>query len=136
MLVTNRDERIVTGATLRLDGVERTIESARRHHDRWLVRFDGVTDRPGAEALTGRAITGAPLGEPPPDELWVHELIGAVVRDAEGREHGPVVAVQANPAHDLLVLESGALIPMPFVVALRDGIVDVAVPDGLLDGSL
>ena len=48
---------------------------------------------------------------PPPGEVWVHELIGAEVRDRAGAVLGRVVAVEANPAHDLLVLDSGALDP-------------------------
>jgi 16S rRNA processing protein RimM len=63
----------------------------------------------------------------------VHEVIGAVVRDPEGRELGRVVAVEANPASDLLVLEDEVLIPMTFVVARAAGAVVVDPPDGLLD---
>ena len=43
------------------------------------------------------------------------------------------MAVEANPAHDLLVLEGGALVPVVFVVDRRDGTVVVDVPEGLLD---
>ena len=55
-----------------------------------------------------------------------------------GVDHGPVVAVQANPASDLLELDSGALVPLRFVVGGvehdRDGrVVRVDPPDGLLD---
>ena len=66
--------------------------------------------------------------------MWVHELIGAEVRDRAGRALGRVVAVEANPAHDLLVLDGGALVPMVFVVE-HDATVRVVVdlPDGLLD---
>ena len=46
---------------------------------------------------------------------------------------GRVEAVQANPAHDLLVLDSGALIPIVFVVDTQPGVVTVDVPDGLLE---
>lgn len=133
ILSTNHDERIVEGAVLLVDGVERTIESARKHQQRWLVRFDGVADRSGAEAMTGRWLTGPHLDiELDPDEMWVHDLIGSTVRTVDGVDHGTVASVEANPAHDLLVLDNGALIPMPFVRELRDGVVHVDVPDGLL----
>jgi ribosomal 30S subunit maturation factor RimM len=51
---------------------------------------------------------------------------------------GTVTSVEANPAHDLLVLDSGVLVPMVFVVeqeAADDGSVVVVVdpPEGLLD---
>jgi len=71
-------------------------------------------------------------------ELWVHEVVGAEVVDAHGHALGTVAAVEANPAHDLLVLEDGALIPVTFVVEHAAdergaGRVVVDIPDGLLD---
>jgi len=70
-----------------------------------------------------------------PGTLWVHELLGATVRDAAGTELGRVAAVEANPASDLLVLESGGLIPIRFLTAhdAVTGTVEVDIPDGLLD---
>ena len=66
--------------------------------------------------------------------LWVHELVGAVVVDQSGVERGTVGRVVANPASDLLELDSGALVPVRFVTSLRPGVrVDVEVPDGLFD---
>ena len=64
----------------------------------------------------------------------MHELIGADGarprrRDARARSS----AVEANPAHDLLVLDGDVLVPMVFVVEQRDGVVVVDPPDGLLD---
>jgi hypothetical protein len=46
-----------------------------------------------------------------------------------------VASVEANPASDLMVLESGALIPVRFVTAhdAAARTVDVDIPDGLLD---
>ncbi len=45
------------------------------------------------------------------------------------------MAVQANPAHDLLVLDAGALVPVVFVVSCVDGgtLVEIDPPDGLFD---
>ena len=70
-----------------------------------------------------------------PGTLWVHELVGATVRDAGGHDLGRVAAVEANPASDLLVLESGGLIPLRFVTAhdAADRTLHVDLPDGLLD---
>ena len=67
------------------------------------------TDRTAAERLRGVDLEAEPLDVP--GTLWVHELVGATVRDAAGAELGRVAAVEANPASDLLVLESGGLIP-------------------------
>jgi 16S rRNA processing protein RimM len=70
-----------------------------------------------------------------PGTLWVHELIGAAVRDVDGTELGLVRAVEANPASDLLVLESGGLIPLRFVTEhdMAAGLLVVDIPEGLLD---
>jgi 16S rRNA processing protein RimM len=68
------------------------------------------------------------------DALWVHELIGSlVVEEGSGVERGRVVAVVANPAHELLELDSGALVPIVFVESYEDGITRIAPPDGLFD---
>ena len=66
-------------------------------------------------------------------ELWVHELVGSELLDRSGRVLGRVTAVEANPASDLLVLESGHLVPMVFIVEAAAGRVVVDPPAGLLD---
>ncbi len=101
--------------------------------DRYLVHFDGVDDRAAAEALRGTELAAEPIDVP--GTLWVHELVGATVRDAAGAELGRIRAVEANPASDLLVLESGGLIPVRFVTAHdpEARTVDVDIPEGLLE---
>ena len=134
--VTNRVERTAPGTVLHAAGRALLVAAARPHHDKWLIRFVGVDDRDAAEALRGSVLTAEPLTEPDVlerDEYWVHELIGSAVVDGNGARLGNVVAVEANPAHDLLVLDSGHLVPMPFVVEGRDGTIVVDLPDGLLD---
>ena len=131
--VSNRDERFRPGSVLYVRGEARTVATARRHQQRWLVRFDGVDDRTAAETLRGAVVTGDPLDPTDEDELWVHELVGARVTDRAGTDLGTVTAVEANPAHDLLVTDGGVLIPIVFVVEQSDGRVVVDLPDGLLD---
>ena len=131
--VTNRTERFAPGAVLYAGDRTLVIERARRQGDRWIVRFEGVADRNAAEALRNQLLTGDEINGASEDELWVHELIGAEVRDRAGAVLGRVVAVEANPAHDLLVLDSDALIPMVFVTTFADSVVTVDVPEGLLD---
>ena len=100
------------------------------------MSFEGIDDRTTAERLRGTVLTGDPLesaGEDEGDELWVHRLVGSEMLDPAGKVLGRVVAVEANPASDLLVLESGALVPMVFVVEAADGRVVVDPPAGLLD---
>ena len=132
-LLTNRDERVAPGTTLSLkDGSTVTIESSKPFQARWIVRFVGVATREAAEALHGKALFAEPIDDP--DELWVHELIGCAVIDAsDGRELGTVKSVEENPASDLLVLDSGPLIPLRFVTDSEPGRITVELPAGLLD---
>jgi 16S rRNA processing protein RimM len=107
-----------------------TIVSSRsRGAGVWIVEFDGVTDRSAAEALTGRSLHADPIDDP--DAVWVHDLIGSVVVELDGTERGRCVAVLGNPAHDLLELDSGALVPAVFVVGCVDGVTTIDPPDGL-----
>jgi 16S rRNA processing protein RimM len=131
--VTNRPERFSPGSHLFVGGRELVIKSARPSGSGWVVQFAGVGDRDSAEALRGKTVEGDAPGVAPEGELWVHEVIGAEVRDKAGARLGTVDAVQANPAHDLLVLDSGALVPMVFVVEHQPGVLVVDIPDGLLD---
>ena len=131
--VTNIPERFAPGSTLWVDGEPYVIASARPNQHRFVVRFEGVDDRAGADALRSRLVEADPLGDAPEGEFWVHELIGSEVRDRSGATLGTVVAVEANPAHDLLVLDGGALVPMVFVVSSEAGVVVVDPPEGLFD---
>jgi 16S rRNA processing protein RimM len=131
--ITNRVERFAPGSVLHAGERELRVVTAREHQDRWLVRFEGVEDRNAAEALRGALLTADATEPDDNDELWVHELIGSDVFDRAGSPLGRVTAVEANPAHDLLVLDRGALIPVVFVVEHGDGRVVVDVPEGLLD---
>jgi 16S rRNA processing protein RimM len=131
--VTNRSERFAPGSRLFVGDRELVVESARASGSGWVVQFAGVDHREAAEALRGMTVHGDVPGEAPEGELWVHEVIGAEVRDRAGARIGRVDAVQANPAHDLLVLDTGALVPMVFVVEHAPGVVVVDLPDGLLD---
>lgn len=134
---TDRPERRSPGATLVARSPTNTdralvVATARPHQARWLIRFEGIDDRTGAESLRGCTIHAHELASND-DSLWVHELVGARVVDSSGSELGVVTAVEANPAHDLLVLDGGALVPVTFIVDRSEGRVIVDVPDGLLD---
>jgi 16S rRNA processing protein RimM len=131
--VTNVVGRFEPGSTLWVDGRPRVVASSRPSQHRYVIRFEGVEDRNAAELLRNKVVEAEPLADAPNGELWVHELIGSEVRDRAGVVLGSVVAVEANPAHDLLVLDGGALVPMVFVVSAEDGLVVVDPPEGLLD---
>ena len=125
-------ERLAAGSVLETDRGPLTVIASRPHQGRMLVTFDGVEDRPAAEHLRGR-ILRAPAVDVP-GVWWVHELVGAELFDTTGRRLGEVVAVEANPASDLLVLDGGALVPLRFVVE-RDpgGRLTAEVPEGLVE---
>lgn len=133
-LTTDRTERVDPGSVLFLDDVEHTVaRSTTQPPDRWIVGFAGVTDRTAAEALRGAVLTAEPL-DAAEGELWVHELVGAAVVLLDGTTVGTVEAVQDNPAHELLVLDTGDLVPGVFVVdgsGLPERVV-IDPPEGLL----
>jgi 16S rRNA processing protein RimM len=131
-LTTNRVERLAPGTVLHTTTGTLEVVASKPHHDRYLVTFAGIAGREGADELRGAPLWAAPLDDP--DELWVHELIGAEVVDAGGVRRGRVVEVLANPASDLLELDTGALVPVRFVTGIvpRER-VDVDVPDGLFE---
>jgi 16S rRNA processing protein RimM len=68
--------------------------------------------------------------------IGAHGLRGEVVVelwDSTGSQVGTVVAVEANPASDLLVLDGGALVPMCFVTEKQAVRLTVDLPPGLLE---
>jgi 16S rRNA processing protein RimM len=136
-MTSDRPERVAPGAVLESDRGPLVVRSARRHQDRWIVRFDGVDGRTAAESLLGVVLRGEPIDDP--DALFVHELVGSHVIDAAGTDRGVVVAVLSNPASDLLELDGGALVPLVFVVGGVDEtdpshrVIHVEVPDGLFE---
>jgi len=130
---SDREERRTVGAVLYADDRELVVETVRPHQGRYLIRFAGVADRDAATRLRGTRLSAPPLPDEP-DTLWAHELVGAAVVDRAGQPHGHVTALEANPAHDLLVLDDGTLVPVVFVVEHTPGRVVVDPPAGLLDG--
>jgi 16S rRNA processing protein RimM len=145
--VTNRPERFATGSVLHAGDRAFVVRRAtpqggpdpagRMTRARWIVSFDGVSDRNEAERLRDTVLRADPLGHGDArgddGELWVHELVGSELVDPGGQVLGRVAAVEANPASDLLVLEDGHLVPMVFVVEATAGRVVVDPPAGLLD---
>jgi 16S rRNA processing protein RimM len=134
-LWTDVTERLDPGSVLTTPRGTLTVESAKPFQDRWIVQFEGIVDRSQAERMRGIELEAEAIDVP--GKLWVHELVGAAVRDIDGTPLGTVTAVEANPASDLLVLETGGLIPLRFVTEsdVAAGTLTVDIPEGLLNPS-
>jgi 16S rRNA processing protein RimM len=130
-LTTDRTERLDPGSVLHTDRGPLEVEEARRHQARWIVRFAGHERVEDVESLRGVVLRAEPIDDE--GELWVHELVGSAVVLGDGTRVGECVAVQENPAADLLVLDTGALVPVVFVVGHAPGRVTIEPPEGLLD---
>jgi 16S rRNA processing protein RimM len=132
-LVSNRpDLRLAPGSVLSSPRGDLEVLTSTPHQNRWIVAFRGVEDRNSAETYRDTVLSAEPV-EGDDDTLWVHELIGSEVFDLNGRSYGPVQAVEANPASDLLVLSDDRLVPLVFVKTRLPGRVVIDPPAGLLD---
>ena len=133
VLITDRVERLAPGALLLAGTQWLTVVESREQQQRWLVRFEGIDDRTAAEKLTNSILFAEPMTAESDDGLWVHELIGSRVVDQMGVNRGTCIAVIDNPAHDILELDTGALIPVAFVVSCQNGLTTIDPPEGLFD---
>jgi 16S rRNA processing protein RimM len=120
-------ERFEPGATVSLeDGRRLTIDTARPHHDRLLVRFREVEDRTAAEALQGSLLLVPRSSSPalPEGSWWDHDVEGCEVTTDVGRALGIVAEVIHTRANDIWSVHdpsgSETLIPV-----LKDVVVSV-----------
>lgn len=125
-------DRLDPGSVLETDHGPLEVATSRFYQGRHMVRFEGVVNRNGAEALRGLVLKAAPRAVS--GVLWVHELIGAEVVDIDGTTFGVIESVESNPASDLLILTDGQLVPLTFVVNHEPGVrVVIDPPAGLLE---
>ena len=112
---------------------------ARRHHERLLLRFEGVGDPEHARAFVGAELFAeraeVELG---PGEYLDIDLIGLRLFDEDGRELGEVVGIEHYPAQDCLVVgPQRSLVPLvkAFVrrIDLAAGAIVTTLPEGLLE---
>ena len=145
------ERRFADGAVLATQaaagsGVPRqlTVRSTRVHRGIWLLTFEEVPDRTGAESLRGtRLVVDAAEGLPEDDdEGWYEdELVGLQAVTVGGDRVGTVAGLRTGVAQDLLVLTlaDGGEALVPFVeeivpeVDLPGGRVVLDPPPGLLD---
>ena len=145
------ESRLVPGVVLDTraepgSGVPRqlTLATTRVHRGIWLLGFEEIPDRTGAESLRGTRLVLAG-DQPDPaeyDEGWYEEdLVGLTAVDPTGAVLGEVVALELGAAQDRLRLRrpDGQEALVPFVEAIvpevdpEAGRVVVDAPPGLLD---
>jgi 16S rRNA processing protein RimM len=85
------------------DGRALTVESARAHRDRLLVRFREVPDRTAAEGLRGALLVVPESSSPdlPEGSWWDHRIEGCAVETDGGRDLGTVHEVIHTAANDV-----------------------------------
>lgn len=121
-----------------------TVTAARPHTGRLLVRFEGVDDRDGADALRGVPLSAGVTDLPPiedPDEFYDHQLEGLAVHTVAGELVGTLREVVHGAGGELLVVDrdGGGEVLVPFVrqivpeVDLAGRKVLIDPPPGLLD---
>ncbi len=113
--------------------------TARRHHERLVVGFEGVSTVEDARLLVGSELFAerddVELG---PGEYLDRDLIGLRLLDPDGHELGAIVGVEHFPAQDCLVVGAGrALVPLVRAFAptidLEAGTIVMTLPEGLLE---
>lgn len=125
---------------------ELTVRTARVHNGVWLLAFEEIPDRTGAESLRNTLLTldvdASGSASQDDDEGWyASDLVGLRAEDPAGVVVGEVVALHTRPVQDLLEvrLADGRTGLVPFVEALvptvdvPGGRVVVDAPDGLFD---
>ncbi|RJK98257.1 ribosome maturation factor RimM [Vallicoccus soli] len=120
------ERRLGPGAVLATDPPERgplVVATGRVHSGRLLLRFEGVHDRTGAEALRGTLLVADvdPEERPEdPEDFYDHQLEDLEVVLADGTVLGRVEEMLHPPGQDLVLVRrpDGAELLVPFVAAI------------------
>ncbi|NBV26559.1 MAG: 16S rRNA processing protein RimM [Actinobacteria bacterium] len=133
-LTADIPERVTPGSVFQTTRGPLTIERSKPFQQGYIIAFAGIADRNEAELLRGLLLKAEPLDLDDDDVIWIDDLFNAVVVSTDGIERGRVIEVEENPASDLLVLDSGALIPLTFVVEVEPNErIVVEAPEGLFE---
>ncbi|MDU9050710.1 MAG: ribosome maturation factor RimM [Candidatus Electrothrix sp. Rat3] len=116
------------------------IERARVQKNAVLLQLEGCNDRNAAEKLVRSQVYvhKNALPEPDPDEFYLRDLEGKLLKTIEGRAVGRITGFLANSAQDLLCVqgkEEEYLIPLipEFLHTVDEDAVTVSLPPGLLE---
>jgi 16S rRNA processing protein RimM len=133
-LTADIPERVTPGSVFQTTRGPLTVERSKPFQQGYIIAFAGIADRNEAELLRGLLLKAEPLDLDDDDVIWIDDLFNALVVSTDGVERGRVVEVEENPAADLLVLDSGVLIPLTFVVEVEPNErIVVEVPEGLFE---
>ena len=125
-------ERIAPGTELITERGVLVVKTGAKHQQRYIVSFEGTTTRDQAEALRGLVLSAPGLEDD--DAIWIDELFNAEVYDQDGILRGKVKEVEENPASDILILDTGFLVPLAFVVEVEANTrIDIQAPKGLFE---
>ncbi|WP_416973211.1 ribosome maturation factor RimM [Streptomyces sp. 4F14] len=139
--------RLAPGAVLATDPASAgplTIATGRVHSGRLLLRFEGVTERNGAEALRNTLLIADVDPEELPeeeDEYYDHQLMDLDVVTVDGTEVGRITEISHLPSQDLFIVErpDGSEVMIPFVseivteIDLEEQRAVIDPPPGLID---
>jgi 16S rRNA processing protein RimM len=100
-------ERFAVGAELYVGGERAEVVESKRAGGRPVIRLDREPERGAALEIERAALPAAG-----PDEYYVFQLVGLDVERADGARLGRVEAVDHGVANDVLVLDSGLLLPL------------------------
>lgn len=139
--------RLGPGAVLRTDPASAgplTVETGRVHSGRLMLRFAGVKDRTGAEALRNiLLIADVDPAELPAedDEYYDHQLMDLDVVLEDGTAIGRITEISHLPSQDLFIVErpDGTEVMIPFVeeivaeIDLEEQRCVITPPPGLID---
>ena len=116
------DRRFATGTPFTTERGALTVESAKWHSGRLLVRFEEVGDRTEAEGLRGTELrVEVPEDEraDDPEEFYDHQLVGLRAETDAGTTFGKVTDVLHLPAQDVIVVDcEGRDVLIPFITEL------------------
>ncbi|HEV3471963.1 MAG TPA: ribosome maturation factor RimM [Actinomycetota bacterium] len=141
VVISDDPRRFEPGARLHhADGRILTVETARHHRDRFLVKFEGIEDREGAAGLRGALYVGGDeVRDLEEDEYWLHDIVGCDVMTTDGATVGRVSDVINGPAQDLLEVATSdgpRLVPVVKDILVSVDVVSRRVvidpPEGLL----
>ena len=131
-LWSDRVERLAVGATLETERGPLVVVASAAHQARFIVSFDRIDSREEAERWRGVVLSAPRIHDG--SVIWIDQLFGAEVVDMTGVLRGVVVDVEANPASDLMVLDTGALVPLTFVTTVEPNVrIEVDAPEGLFE---